>query len=600
MKTSRQRVGLMAAAALLAGCGSSLHAQPGAVRVEKKGRGFQLMRNGQPYFIKGAGGDGSKKLLRDMGGNSFRTWGADKLAAQLDEAQTLGLSVTAGIWLGHKEHGFNYHDAAQVAAQLESARQTIARYKDHPALLMWAIGNEMEMGQENDPAVWQAIEDIAAAAKKIDPNHPTMTVVAEVGGGKVANINKFCPSIDILGINSYAGAPSIAQRYQAAGGVKPYVITEFGPPGTWEMGKNAWGVAVEPSSTAKADFYRKAYEQAIANQPLSLGSYAFTWGNKQEATATWFGLLLPDGSRLGAVDALAELWSGKAPANRVPAIKNFKLAGAEKVAPGATVRAVLEAADPDNDALKVDWVLQFDPASYNTGGATEATPPSYPDAIVKAGAKSAEIKMPTAGGGYRLFAFLHDNHDGAAVANLPILVEGGPRATIPIAKTNLPLAIYDEAGGNAAYAPAGYMGNAAAIKMDEGWTQNPHSGKTCLKVDYTASDNWGGVVWQSPANDWGDAPGGRDLSGATKLTFWARGAKGGEIVNFSFGLIGKEKPYFDTDKNQIEKVRLTDDWQPYTIYVKGQNLTRIKTAFVWTIAATGQPITFYLDDIRYE
>ena len=236
----------------------------------------------------------------------------------------------------------------------------------------------------------------------------------------------------------------------------------------------------------------------------------------------------------------------------------------------------------------------------NTGGATEATPPTYPEAIVKSDARGAEIKMPKFGGGYRVFAFIHDNKGGAAVANVPLFVQGDAIAPASAARrATLPFAVYEEAG-NAPYTPSGYEGNTTAIKMDTGSEDNPHSGKTCLKVDYTAKDNWAGVVWQSPANDWGDVPGGWDISGAKKLSFWARGAKGGETVTFSFGVLGKDKKFSDSATNQLEKVRLTDEWNQYTIYLKGQDLSRIKTGFVWIVAGQGQPITFYLDDIRYE
>src|SRR5205807_1388177 len=130
---------------------------------------FHLLRNGVRYFIQGAGGDGSKALLRELGGNSVRTWDADNLESQLDEAQKMGLSVTVGIWLGHKEHGFDYHNAAQVAEQYEKARQTLLRYKNHPALLIWALGNEMEASEKpGDPAVWKAVNDIALLAKQLD------------------------------------------------------------------------------------------------------------------------------------------------------------------------------------------------------------------------------------------------------------------------------------------------------------------------------------------------------------------------------------------------------------------------------------------------
>jgi hypothetical protein len=47
--------------------------------------GWQLLRAGEPYFIMGAGGEGSRALLAQAGGNSIRTWGADKLDDLLDE-----------------------------------------------------------------------------------------------------------------------------------------------------------------------------------------------------------------------------------------------------------------------------------------------------------------------------------------------------------------------------------------------------------------------------------------------------------------------------------------------------------------------------------
>src|SRR5689334_15457135 len=113
--------------------------------------GWQLLRDGKPYFIKGGGGGGSKECLARLGGNSFRTWGVgDDTQRQLDLAQKLGLTVTLGIWLGHTTDGFNYNDPKQVAEQYERAREAIRRYKDHPAVLMWGIGNEMEGYKNGD------------------------------------------------------------------------------------------------------------------------------------------------------------------------------------------------------------------------------------------------------------------------------------------------------------------------------------------------------------------------------------------------------------------------------------------------------------------
>src|SRR4051812_40890708 len=76
------------------------------VRVAEEGGGYKLLRDGRPYFIKGAGGSGPLDALARAGGNSVRTWGADKAGEVLDEAQRHGLTVTVGIWLGHERHGF--------------------------------------------------------------------------------------------------------------------------------------------------------------------------------------------------------------------------------------------------------------------------------------------------------------------------------------------------------------------------------------------------------------------------------------------------------------------------------------------------------------
>lgn len=165
----------------------------------------------------------------------------------------------------------------------------------------------------------------------------------------------------------------------------------------------------------------------------------------------------------------------------------------------------------------------------------------------------------------------------------------------------LPFTVYDEKGGpNNHYIPSGWMGTTKGIKMDDGCAVNPHAGKTCLKVEYTEPAEWAGVVWQDPVNDWGDQAGGSNLTGAKKLTFWARGEKGGEVVSFKFGILGSDKKYSDTGSGDLTDVKLTKEWKEYSIDLAGKNLTRIKTGFVWTLAGQGAPVAFYIDDIQYE
>ncbi len=164
-----------------------------------------------------------------------------------------------------------------------------------------------------------------------------------------------------------------------------------------------------------------------------------------------------------------------------------------------------------------------------------------------------------------------------------------------------PFVIYDDKGStNNHYVPSGWMGNTKAVKMDEGCEANPHGGKTCLRFEYTETSKWAGIVWQDPANDWGDQPGGWNLTGAKKLKFWARGDKGGETVSIKFGVLGSDKKYSDSATGAANDLKLTKEWMEYSVDLAGKDLARIKTGFSWTVDSQGSPAVFFLDDIRFE
>lgn len=188
------------------------------------------------------------------------------------------------------------------------------------------------------------------------------------------------------------------------------------------------------------------------------------------------------------------------------------------------------------------------------------------------------------------------------VGTLAVCAADAPAAKDAAVKpVKLPFTVFEERGStNNHYIPSGWMGNAKAITADEGCTNNPHAGKTCLRYAYSATDDWGGVAWQDPANDWGDKDGGWNLTGAKQLKFWARGEKGGETVSFKFGILGADKKYSDTSMGAINDVKLTKEWTEYTIDLAGKDLTRIKSGFVWSVAGQGAPVVFFLDDIRFE
>ena len=577
---------------------TSSGAQPVPVEVVQNPDGaWQLLRGGEPWFIKGAGGDGPKDLLAASGANTFRTWGVGpETGALLDEAHALGMTVVVGHWLGHPRHGFDYNDLDMVSEQFARVREDVLTYKDHPALLLWGIGNEMEgFAEGDDAAVWSHVQALAAMIKDHDPNHPTMTVTAEIGGAKVRAVHTICPDVDIMGINSYGGLPSVPKRYKRLKGTKPIVITEFGPPGTWEIGMTSFGAPPELTSTEKAAVYRDAFTEGCLDfGDHCLGGFAFNWGWKVEATATWYGMFLPNGDKLGAVDAMTEVWSGAPPANLCPEVRAFGLTGPDVVAPGDTVRATLDVYDPEGAGVAVEWVVRVEESEYLTGGDARPAPFELEGVVVESSATGATLVMP-GGGVYRLYMIASDGAGAGAAANVPIMVDG-PKSVMPI---RFPVVVYDENASHH-WAPSGWMGAYSALSMDPGCTDQPYSGDTCLKFVYDEPGGWVGVAWQHPANDWGDKPGGFDMTGATKLTFRARGAEGGEKIDFGLGLLGTDKEYHDSAKVEKKGVKLKKEWQQVTIDLKGQDLTRVKTPFVWTMGGRGRPVTFYLDDIRFE
>ncbi|MDD5246310.1 MAG: hypothetical protein PHS09_02825 [Candidatus Omnitrophica bacterium] len=159
------------------------------------------------------------------------------------------------------------------------------------------------------------------------------------------------------------------------------------------------------------------------------------------------------------------------------------------------------------------------------------------------------------------------------------------------------------------FVPSGWMGDYGDIKMNDQAMDSPHSGSTCIQFDYsgkkTQNNGWAGVYWQNPANNWGSKKGGFDLTGMTKLTFWARGAKGGEILQkVVVGGVGMEPKaaYPDSAKIEMGPVELTDSWKQYTINLAGKDLSSISGGFGWVTTSDLNPngATFYIDDIKFE
>ncbi len=397
------------------------------VEVKKEGASYQLMRNGQPYFIKGAGGTGYMSRIAAYGGNSVRTWDTKNGQQVLDSAKKYGLTVLLGLPVGGERHGFNYDDPIAVKKQFDLVRAEVMKFKDHPALLAWGIGNELNLSYKN-PKVWDAVNDIAEMIHKEDPNHPTSTVLAGIKKNDVDYIKAKAAAIDILAINTYAELATLPEQVAALGWDGPYMITEWGPTGHWESLQTSWKAPIEETSTEKAAVYKSRYLYSVEkDRQKCLGSYVFLWGQKQERTPTWYGVFTERGEESEVVDVMQYLWTGTYPVNKAPHIYAFTLDGKMAVnniqlKAGANYKAIVDVMDPENDPLHYHYEMYPEATEVGEGGDHENKPSSvrFKFELLKTG--TIGITSPDKKGAYRLFVYVRDGHNNVATANIPFYV----------------------------------------------------------------------------------------------------------------------------------------------------------------------------------
>jgi hypothetical protein len=413
---------------------SMVHSQSGdpltPVKVEIRfmDSSYQLFRGGQPYFIKGTGGSAFPDRIAAYSGNSIRTWGTRGAQTLLDTAYKYGLTVLMGLDVTAERHGFNYDDTAAVRKQLDRLRDEVIKYKDHPALLGWGIGNELNLQYKN-PKVWDAVNGISKMIHQLDKNHFTTTVLAGINKGLIDYIKAKTTDIDILSVNTYGGLSTLPRAISQSGWDGPYMVTEWGPTGHWEGLQTAWKSPIEETSSEKAAVYRSRYEYGVqSDKAKCLGSYVFLWGQKQERTPTWYGMFTEKGEESEVIDVMQFLWSGNWPGNQAPHIYSLQLNNKKAVEnvylqTGQTYNALAVVADPDNDVLTYRWELLPEATDLGTGGDFESRPKPIEGLLTADKNGKAIVKAPEKAGAYRVFVYITDGNNNVATANVPFYVK---------------------------------------------------------------------------------------------------------------------------------------------------------------------------------
>ena len=398
------------------------------VEIVQNQKGYQLLKDGKPYYIRGAGGTENLEKLKKYGGNSIRTWGVDAQTDKiLADAQKHNLTVCFGIWIGQERQGFDYSNKQALASQLKMVRETVRKYKNHPSILIWGLGNEMDLDYTNFE-VWKHMEDICKIVKEEDPNHPTMLVTAGLDVAEVKLIKQHTPSLDILGINTYGNISYLKDAINMYDWNKPYIVAEWGPYGWWEVGKTSWGAAIEETSSEKAKTYQASLTSILNDTSTCLGSYVFLWGQKQETTSTWFSMFTEEGEETEVMDIMIKGWTGKKPKNRAPSISNFTLSDKkghnniiQKVS--TPLQAHVDISDLDKDEILYHWQVIPESTDKKTGGDKEKAPKPLKGIFKKSDTKKNTVKFYISSPGeYRLFIFAKDGNGNVATGNIPFKI----------------------------------------------------------------------------------------------------------------------------------------------------------------------------------
>lgn len=420
----------------------------GAVRVTGSQGNWQLTVDGRPYQVKGltwgpAVADAARYMpdLKSMGVNTIRTWGTDGTSKPLlDEAAANGIRVVSGFWLqpggGPGSGGcVNYvTDAAYKSSSLTEFAKWVDTYKNHSGVLMWNVGNESVLGLQNcysgtelenqRNAYTAFVNEVAKKIHSIDANHPVTSTDAWTGAWPYYKRN--APDLDLYSMNSYGDICGVRAAWEAGGYTKPYIITEGGPAGEWEVPDDANGVPDEPTDVQKAAGYTKAWSCVTGHQGVALGATFFHYGIEHDFGGIWFNLI-PDGKKRLSYYALKKAYSGStAGDNTPPVISNMTVQGANSAPAGREFTVGADIRDPDNDTIGYRIYLS---GNYATGD----------KALVEArwratGNGTFAVTAPERLGVWKVYIQAEDGHGNAGIETKSVKV-----VAPPVTGTNLAL-----------------------------------------------------------------------------------------------------------------------------------------------------------------
>ena len=295
----------------------------GTVHLKKDGQGYQLIRNGEPFFIKGASGKPHFKELVASGMNTLRVYDTINLQAVLDSAQAYGIAVIVDFPLPKSRYIDSYYDRPKkMDRTIRLFKKIVQRHKNHPALLMWNLGNELDFPyRPHYNPFYQSYNRILEMIHREDPNHPVSTSLTNFQRRTITNIRFKIPDLDLLNINTFGALKTLEEDLESFAWMwdGPYMVSEWGVNGYFEVEYTVWGAPLEDSSWKKAERIEERYQSHMpVDHARFVGSCVFYWGRKQERTETWFNIFTDRGKPNEMYNAMCSVFGKEEAKQEVP------------------------------------------------------------------------------------------------------------------------------------------------------------------------------------------------------------------------------------------------------------------------------------------
>lgn len=396
------------------------------VHVEETEEGFHLVRNNQPFFIKGGAADPDYlEELKAAGGNTARIYDTINLKSVLDKAQSLGLAVAVDIPLPqYNTDPKFYEDKEFFLALKERVERVVKRHRNHPALLYWTLGNELAYPYfYKRTSFFSSFNELINLIHDLDPDHPVTTAIVAGSRKRIISIKLRSPGLDFISLNTFGSLTGLDEKIRSISFIAdgPFVISEWGINGPWEETETAWEAPIEATSTKKADIIRERASSDLMENENNLGAFFFYWGRKQERTATWFGIFDEEEKKNEVYYELSRIW-GKDLNFSGPRIKYLLLnnrGAAESIILSPNEKARIEVAmeEPTPNPANVCWEIRKE-AWFDIF----TSQPQITDLFVDQEIYKASFITPMEEGPYRIFYSFYDSQNNFSTANVPFYV----------------------------------------------------------------------------------------------------------------------------------------------------------------------------------